>query len=221
MNKSTRATAALLGVYAGILGIEHGVFEMMQGSTVPDGLLINAIGPPCDPTVVWHACLPALTLIPNHAVTGIVAIAVGLAVAAWATASVQRKHGGLILVLLSIGMFLAGGGFVPTFAGVIAGVAGIRIDAPLTRWRTHASGRLTGLLAQLWPWPLVVMLTWLPSGWILGHFFNQTMMNLVFVIFFLVDLGFPVLAVLGGLARDVRQTTSWDTGRPAKESEGR
>jgi hypothetical protein len=103
-------------------------------------------------------------------------------------------------------MFLVGGGFVPTFAGIIAGVAGTRVDAPLIWWRTRGSGRMAALLAKLWPWPLVLLLAWLPSGWILGHFFNQALMSLVFVLFFLIDLGFPVLAVLGGLARDARRT---------------
>jgi hypothetical protein len=211
MNRATRTTASLLGIYAGVLGIEHGVFEMLQGNTAPDGLLTNAIGPPCDPEAVWHACLPALTLIPNHAVTGIVAIAVGLAILAWAAVSVQRRHGGLILVLLSIGMFLVGGGFVPTFAGIIAGVAGTRIGAPLTWRQARRSGRPTRLLAGLWPWPLVVLLAWLPGGWILGHFFNQPLMSLILPLFILVDLGLPILAVLGGLARDVRRTCTQDS----------
>lgn len=32
-----------------MLAVQHGVFEMLQGSRAPDGLLINAIGPPCRP----------------------------------------------------------------------------------------------------------------------------------------------------------------------------
>jgi hypothetical protein len=181
---------------------------MLQGSTVPDGLLINAIGPPCDPEAMWHACLPALTLIPNHAVTGIVAIAVGLAALTWAAVSVQREHGGLVLILLSVGMFLTGGGFVPTFAGIVAGVAGTRIGAPLIWWRARASAGPVGLLAKSWPWPLVVLLAWLPSGWVLGHFFNQALKSLVFALFILVDLGLPILAVFGGLARDARRAST-------------
>jgi hypothetical protein len=208
MNRSARATASLLGIYAGVLGIEHGVFEMLQGNTAPDGLLTNAIGPPCDPDAVWHSCFPAIALIPNLAVTGIVAIAIGLAVLTWAAASVQRKHGGLVLVLLSGGMSLAGGGFVPAFAGIIAGVAGTRIGAPLTWWQARSSAGPVRLLARLWPWPLVVLLAWLPGGWILGHFFNQALMSLGVALFLLLDLGLPILAVFSGLARDVQRTSA-------------
>ena len=42
-------TVAFLDIYAGLLAIQHGVFEILQGSRAPDWLLINAIGPPCRP----------------------------------------------------------------------------------------------------------------------------------------------------------------------------
>ena len=133
---------------------------------------------------------------------------VGLAVVAWAAVSVQRKHGGLVLILLSIGMIPVGGGFVPAFAGIIAGIAGTRIGAPLTRWQARRASGLTRILAALWPWPLIVLLAWLPGGWILGHFVNDALMNLGFALFFFVDLGLPVLAVFSGLARDARRSSS-------------
>jgi hypothetical protein len=205
LNKATRITASILGIYAALLGIEHGVFETLQGNAATDGLMINAIGPPCQADTVWHACFPALTVIPNYAATGIAAIIAGLAVSIWAAAFVQRKHGALILIALSILMALVGGGFVPTFAGIIAGVAGSRIHAPLNWWRAHRSGGLLRFLARLWPWPLVILAAWLAGGWILGHFFNQVMMNLVFILFLCIDLGLPILAVLAGCAHDIQE----------------
>ena len=45
MNRATRATASTLGVLVGLSGIDHGVFEMLQGNAVPGGVLIAAIGP--------------------------------------------------------------------------------------------------------------------------------------------------------------------------------
>jgi hypothetical protein len=214
MNRTTRVAASVLGVYAGVLGMEHGVFEMLQGNTTPDGLLTHAIGPPCRPEAVWHACYPALTVIPNHEVTGIAAICIGLAVLFWAAACVRRRHGGPVLVLLSLCMLLVGGGFVPAFAGIIAGAAGIRIQAPLTWWRTRGSNRPVHLLAKLWPWPLIVLVAWLPGGWILGRFFNQAMISLGFGLFFLLDLGLPLLTVFSGLAHDVRGTPILTPDRP-------
>lgn len=165
--------------------------------------MINAIGAPCQADAVWHACLPAMTIIPNLLVTGILAIIVGLSVSLWAVAFVQRKHGGLILILLSIAMLLVAGGFVPTYTGILAGVAGTRINAPLARWRARLSGSGRGFLARVWPWALTAFVIWSLGGWALGHFFNQAMMSLGFVLFLFFDLGLPLLAVLTGFARDM------------------
>ncbi len=165
--------------------------------------MINAIGAPCQADAVWHACLPAMTIVPHSLVTGILAIIVGLGVSLWAVAFVQRKHGGPTLILLSIAMLLVGGGFVPTYTGILAGVAGTRINAPLARWRAHLSGSARGFLARVWPWALIAFVVWSLGGWILGHFFNQTMMSLGFALFLIFDLGLPLLAVLAGFARDM------------------
>lgn len=70
---ATRVAASALGVYVGLLGALHGYFEILQGDVAPDGLMINAIGPPCQPEEVGHACFPAMTLVPNFLVTGILA----------------------------------------------------------------------------------------------------------------------------------------------------
>jgi hypothetical protein len=106
-------------------------------------------------------------------------------------------------ILLSILMFLVGGGFIPFFTGIIAGVAGTRINAPLAFSRTRLSGTALSFLAKLWPWSLIAFAAWSLGGWILGYFFNQTMMDLTIVLFFFCDLGLPLLTVVTGFARDI------------------
>lgn len=204
MKSATRIAASTLGVYAGLLGIEHGVFETLQGDVAPSGLMINAIGAPCQADTVWHACFPAITLVPSFLVTGVLAVIFSLIALVWAATFIERKHGGLVLILLSIVMLLVGGGFIPTFISIIAGVAGTRINAPVN-WRARLSGSLMSFLAKLWPWTLVTMVVWLPGGWILGHFFNQTMVNLSFILFLFFDLGLPLLTVFAGLVYDVQK----------------
>lgn len=78
MNSAARAAASILGIYAGLLGMEHGFFETMQGGAAPDGLMINTICPSCQVDEVRHACPPALTIIPNFLITVILAILVGV-----------------------------------------------------------------------------------------------------------------------------------------------
>jgi hypothetical protein len=202
-SRATRITAAALGVYAGILGIEHGVFAFLQGNVAPNGLLFNAIGPPCQTETAWHACLPAMTLVPNLRITGILTIIIGLLAIIWAVAFVQKPRGGWVLTALFVALLLVGGGFVPAFVGWVAGVTATRLHAPPGRgWLSKLRGGRR-LLANLWPWPLIILFAWLAGGWLLGHLFGEAMLRWGFVLFFLFDLGTPLLAAFSGRAHDV------------------
>ncbi len=200
-NCALRITTAFLGVYAGLIAIQHGIFAILQGSRVPNGLMFSAIGPPCQPEAVWHACFPAMTLIPNLFVTGVTAVLVGLVIAIWATAFVGRKRGGLVLGMLSLLALLVGGGFVPVFIGLIAAIASRGLG------RSSARPRLP-FLAALWPWPLVVMALWLPGSWLLGHFFGAAMLSVGGLLFLVFDLGLPILSALSGVARNGKEFLS-------------
>jgi len=120
-----RVAASAIGVYAGLLGLEHGIFETLQGNIRPGKLMIYAIGaPPCQPAAVWHGCEPAMTLVPNYLTTGVLAILASLIVLVWAARFVHGNHGGVILILLSVLMIPVGGGFFPPLFGIIAGLIG-------------------------------------------------------------------------------------------------
>ncbi|MBN1428807.1 MAG: hypothetical protein JXB07_10510 [Anaerolineae bacterium] len=197
MKNALHITSSFLGVYAGLLAMEHGIFETLQGSRTPDGLMIQAIGAPCRPDTAWHACYPAMTLIPSLLVTGVLAIITGLSVLIWAALFIQRKRGGLVLVVLSVSMLFVGGGFVPTLIGSIAGTAASRIDAP-----TAVSSRRLRFLAGLWPWTLILMALWVPGGRLLGHFFSQAMLTWGRPLFLFFDVILPALAAFSGYAHD-------------------
>jgi hypothetical protein len=203
MNRATRISASVLGGYAGILGIEHGIFEILQGNKPTQSILINAMGPDCQPDTAWHACFPALTLLPNYLTTGILATIIGLSVLIWAASFIHRKHGGVILILLSAMMIPVGGGFVPASIGIIAGVAGTRIHAPLTWWRRFSPSVLN-FLSQLWPWVLIILVAWFPASWILGYFFGEVMLALGILLFLGFDLMLPMLIIFCAFARDIQ-----------------
>ena len=202
MRNATRVVASLFGVAAGIAGIEHGYFEILQGNVRPDSLMIASIGPPCEPEKVWNLCEPAMTVIPSFLVTGILAIIVGLAVLIWAAAFVQRKNGGVVLILLSIALLLVGGGLFPPLIGIIAGVAGTKINAPLARQPMHLSGSILRFLAKLWPWPLVIFLVWIFGQWIIGYFFNEFLQKNGYLSLLLI-VGLLPLSVFTGYAYDI------------------
>jgi len=149
MRNVTNVTVSTFGALAGLAGIEHGIGETLQGNIAPDGIVILSW-----PESAFFRILagePAMTIVPNLLVTGVLAILFSLIFLVWATMFVQRKNGGLVLILLSIVMLLVGGGFGPPLLGIIVGAAGTRINAPLTWWRPHLSVGLRRFLEKLWP----------------------------------------------------------------------
>ena len=118
----TRISSLAIGVFGGLGGASHGPGEMLQGNIAPDGLVIEAW-----PELAVLAGEPAMTIIPSFLITGVLTLIVGLIVAVWAAKFVQKKNGGLVLILLSIIMLLVGGGLFPPLFGVAAGIIGTRI----------------------------------------------------------------------------------------------
>ena len=198
VNNPLRVTTTFLGFYAGLLAIQHGIFAMLQGNTALDGLMFNAIGPPCQPEAVWHACFPAMTLIPNLLVTGIAAVFAGLVIVVWGVAFAGRRRGGRVLGGLSILLLLVGGGFVPVFISLVAAAASSRLVRPASRPRLTA-------LAKVWPWPLVIMAIWLPGSWLLGQLFGAIILSVSGLLFFVFDISLPILAALSGIARNYKE----------------
>jgi hypothetical protein len=128
-NAATRIAATVLGIHAGLLGAARGYFETRQGDIAASSIEVNAIGPPCQPEAVWHACLSAMTVVPNQRVSGGLAMAVSLLALLWAVLVRQRKRGGLVLIGLAIVMLLVGAGFVAPYAALLAGLAADRLAA--------------------------------------------------------------------------------------------
>jgi hypothetical protein len=209
---ATRVTVSTFGVLAGWAGIEHGIGEVLQGNVAPDGVMIQSW-----PESELFAILtgePAMTIVPNLLATGILAILISLVFLVWALMFVQRKNGGLVLILLSVVMLIVGGGFGPPILGVILGVAATRIGAPLRWWRTHLSSGSRRFLAKVWPWSLVAgVIAWLlllPGTILLDFFFGVNDLNFVVLILTLLVLcafGLLLLTVFTGFAYDSQRQT--------------
>lgn len=127
MRKLVAATA-ILGIFSGLGGASHGPGEILQGNIAPSGIVIQAW-----PELTALGGEPAMTIVPNFLITGVLAIVFGLLVAVWAAKFIQRKNGGLILILLSVIMLLVGGGIVPPFFGIAAGGIGM--------WLNHSTAQ--------------------------------------------------------------------------------
>jgi hypothetical protein len=200
MRQATRIVATYFGVIAGIAGLEHGYFEILQGNTRPASLMFPSMGPPCVPEQIWNACEPAMSILPNFLVTGIITVLLGLAMMVWSAAFAQRKHGGLVLILLSIVFLLFGGGFFPPIIGLVGGAAGTQINKPLT----GKPGSVTRFAARLWPWPLVILMVWVLGQFPVGYFFNDFLKSIMGLGLLLILTMLP-LSVYTGYAHDAAE----------------
>ena len=200
MRRATRIIAASFGIFAGFGGLEHGYFEMLQGNVRPESIMIASMGAPCVPEEIWNACEPAMTIIPDLLVTGVVSALLGLVTMVWAAAFVQRRRGGTILAFLSFGLLLFGGGIFPPVIGIIGGVVGTGIDSLLKK----QPGRVWRVLARAWPWAIISFFVWLFGQFVIGHFFNEFLMENAVLIPVLI-LGLLAVSILAGYAHDIQE----------------
>jgi hypothetical protein len=197
MRIATKTVAAWLGVVAGIGGLEHGYFEILQGNTKPESLMIVSIGPPCVPEEIWNACEPAMTIVSSFLITGILSVILGLLILAWSAGFLQWKDGGMVLILLSVALLLFGGGLFPPLIGIAGGAAGTKINKPLSGKQT---GNVLRFAAKLWPWPLVIFIVWVLGQIPVGYFFNDFLQSIMGSLLILTMM--PV-SVYSAYARDV------------------
>lgn len=166
MKSATRITVSSLGVLAGLSGIEHGLGEVLQGNVATPGLVFQSW-----PNSALFSILngePAMSIVPNMLATGILAMIASAIFLVWATAFIEKRHGGLILALLSIAVLLVGGGFGPFLLGLVLGLTAVRLHAPPPRWCDRVPAGILQPLDRLWPWLYGAdMIAWLALfiGW--------------------------------------------------------
>ncbi|MFW9921644.1 MAG: hypothetical protein ACFFED_18735 [Candidatus Thorarchaeota archaeon] len=147
MQREAKLTISTFGAILGMAGLEHGIGEVLQGNTTPSGIMIESW-----PNVEAYEILagePAMTIIPNLLLSGILSVVVALIMMAWAIRGVGQKHSGTVLILLSLILLCVGGGFGPPIIGVIVGLFSVWVNRK-SEW--IASERPFG---RIWPYMLV------------------------------------------------------------------
>jgi hypothetical protein len=203
MKNATHVFVSTLGTLMGLAGLEHGIGEVLQGNVAPEGIMILSW-----PDSGFFRIMngePAMTIIPNLLISGILTILVSIIFIAWAIRYVHRENGGLVLILLSVLLLLVGGGIFPPALGIILGAVGTRINAPLAWWRAHLPGGLRRLLGKVWLGSFIGgLIAWvclLPGMNILSYYLCVDDPNLMSGIL-ICTLGLFVLTILTGFAHD-------------------
>jgi hypothetical protein len=203
-------TAAVIGTLLGLAGaVNHGLFEIMQGSTATDGLFIEAIGPA---QRYWtYGTEGAITVIPNFLLTGIAVLLVSLAVIVWSVKYMQTRHGATVFLLLMLSLTMVGGGLGHIVLFLPAWAYATRIRKPLSWWRRILSADARAAMAGLWkPTLVLAAISWLMvmELGIFGYFPLQTNPNAVLNItfgFVLLSVALANMAFICAFARDLEQ----------------
>jgi hypothetical protein len=208
MNRATKLNIGVLGVIFGISGMNHGFFEILQGNTPTPNLFIFAIG---EAQKMWvHGNEPALTLLPNFLLSGIVAMLIGLAIVVWSLGFVHRKHGSLILFSLFILLLLLGGGVAQILFFPWICLVASRITKPLAWWKKVLPTKSLAPLANLWKLSLIVSATLLvvalviaTTGFVPMVTDPEVVLSIMLVCLGLEVIAFP-LTFVSGFAYDLK-----------------
>ncbi len=202
MKTAKQTIVSVFGTLMGLAGIEHGIGEILQGNTPPSGIMFLSW-----PEAKFFASVngePAMSIVPNLLITGIMAILFSAAYIAWATLFVRRKHSGQVLVVLSIAMLLAGGGIFPPVLGFMIGILGTRANAARAIPRMRLSSERQEFLRKYWPLsPVASLIAWLmlfPGINLLGYYgVNEASLTMAVIA---LAIGTLILTIIWGVASD-------------------
>ncbi len=208
INHATKNLATSLCILGGIASIIHGIFEVLQGNIPVKIGRIFAISPAHR---MWEfGGEPALTIIPNYLITGIVSIVISVSVFIWAIAFIDKRHNLSGIIVLTILMLLFGGGLAsPTFM-LLAIITTIFIKRPLKICISTSIGKLLKSLSILWPWTLYLLFVFVIIALIAGVsgypflfiFESETAIKILRIYGQVVTFIFGPLTILSAIAFD-------------------
>lgn len=149
-NRATRIAVATFAGLAALAGLEHGIGEILQGFVAPPAVVFESW--PDTSAFEVLSGEPAMSLIPNLAVTGVLTILVAVALGVWAVRFLFRPRGGGVLIGLSVLLLLVGGGLAPPLIGLLVGVTALRLQSS----HLGLPSRIAIWLAPAWGWLLAV-----------------------------------------------------------------
>ncbi len=200
INSTTRLYVTIQGVLGGLIGMIHGIAEILQGNHPTKGFLLNSIG--------------AFTLIPNYLATGIVAVFIGLCLLTWTIGFIHTKYGAIVFLLISAALFLAGGGVAQVGFFLIAWGVGTQIHQRLTWWRATIPELLRKRLAKNWRSNFAAGYFFLLLGitiWLVftppGSVYKDPLMQYICWASLAIGFVFQLLTIVSGFALDIERQT--------------
>ena len=147
MRNKTSFTLSVMGIIAGIAGMEHGIGEIWQGNIQPENIVFASWAN--HPAFQSLAGEPAMSLIPNLLISGIMTIFLSSVFIYWSVKYHQHPIYGVGFMVLSVLLLISGGGFGPPLLGVMLGIFSL-ISTKKTGTQSVNSRSFKNQLAPYW-----------------------------------------------------------------------
>ncbi len=115
------------------MGVEHGVGEILQGSQKAPGMIFPSW--PDSAFFAVQAGEPSFSLIPDMLVTGILASLFSVAYISTIVFLPDKRNSRALLLVLSVLMFLTGGGIFPPILAILISLMAGRLSIQPSRWK--------------------------------------------------------------------------------------
>ncbi|MBN2413472.1 hypothetical protein JXQ31_17470 [candidate division KSB1 bacterium] len=208
MNRAIRTFFLTLGILAGVMGIEHGIGEVLEGYRPTEGLLIRSW--PDSPFFEIMAGEPAMTIIPYYLLSGLLSILFSCVFLVVLVKSNHDRKAIIFLLALLVAMLLTGAGFGPPVLGLIAVSIASKKNSSLGTW-SRLPVRHHQVLSALWPWSLAIcLIAWLMifPGAPLVALYTGSDDPLLMIIPILVGFATIPTTLLFGFSRDITARAS-------------
>lgn len=196
MNNCTKLLVVIIGIITGSTGFLHGLAEAMRGNKPTNGIMMADIG--------------AISLIPNYLLTGIAAMFFGVSMIVWSASSIHKKNGPVAFMVISILLFLSGGGIMMVLPVIIVWALAARLDKPLNWWRKILPERSRKTLSGLWKLSFISCFFSLLTAILIWIFLTPpgpSYKSPVYVYtcwsFLLLAIVFLIMTIITGFARDI------------------
>jgi hypothetical protein len=114
---NTTKAVTVIGLLVAMAAAEHGVGEIVRQPSLSDGPFIESW--PDARVFEQLSGEPAMTVLPDPVVAGVVTVALSALFAWGAIRNGSYRHAGVALLTLSVALLLAGGGLAPPLIGIL------------------------------------------------------------------------------------------------------
>jgi len=208
MKSAVRVVATTFGIVVALAGLEHGTGEILQGSVPPPALVFESW--PKSAFLQILSGEPAMSIIPNLLIAGLITVLFSLALIAWSATGMKTAYGGAGLIVLSLLLLLAGGGLGPPLMLFTVGLAATRMHRPLDWWRKRSRESSPPLFAKQWRALLIASvvgyLALLPGIPVAEQLFGPLNAGIVVAVIIFSFVSF-FLAIIAALAADSYEWT--------------